>query len=301
MLGLLGILILTFVESQPQNIEELAARYEYIFKTGNRNAASHLWSSYILDRAHELEPEKLELLFRGFCPVSGSPLPDDPHTRFYSQLQSVTGQVTSGITHHCCWPCICDTESAVKTDTYEIQTLQGPRSYTFLVIGDPCAHPAKLEEAFEDPLTGEQVTLKQQAPEVRCDNGKLSGAHFSDHGHVIIGMYFVDDKDKKEAPYSDASDFQEKCQERKAHGYDSGMGAIFQKVAAINPIFPKPAGAVSFLQKWSETQGVHTAAYGFDNVLIFIFAILGVFGIASLALIRQAKSKFTSSSESDIE
>jgi len=23
------------------------------------------------------------------------------------------------------------------------------RSYTFLVIGDPCAHPAKLEEAFE--------------------------------------------------------------------------------------------------------------------------------------------------------
>lgn len=37
----------------------------------------------------------------GFCPVSGSPLPDDPHTRFYSQLQSVTGQVTSGITHHC--------------------------------------------------------------------------------------------------------------------------------------------------------------------------------------------------------
>ena len=39
----------------------------------------------------------------GFCPVSGSPLPDDPHTRFYSQLQSVTGQVTSGITHHCHW------------------------------------------------------------------------------------------------------------------------------------------------------------------------------------------------------
>ena len=33
----------------------------------------------------------------------------------------------------------------------------------------------------------------------------------------------------QEAPYSDASDFQEKCQERKAHGYDSGMGAIFQK------------------------------------------------------------------------
>lgn len=27
-----------------------------------------------------------------------------------------------------------------------------------------------------------------EAPEVRCDNGKLSGAHFSDHGHVIIGM-----------------------------------------------------------------------------------------------------------------
>ncbi len=26
------------------------------------------------------------------------------------------------------------------------------RSYTFLVIGDPCAHPAKLEEAYEANL-----------------------------------------------------------------------------------------------------------------------------------------------------
>lgn len=38
-----------------------------------------------------------------------------------------------------------------------------------------------------------------------------------------------------------------------------------------------------------------------NDRLIFIFAIFGVFGIALLALIRQAKSKFTSSSESDIE
>eukprot|EP00438_Fugacium_kawagutii_P014648 Skav218865 [mRNA] locus=scaffold2417:218140:227055:+ [translate_table: standard] len=126
------------------------ARYEYIFKTGNRNAASHLWSSYILDRARELEPEKLELLFRGFCPVSGSPLPDDPHTRFYSTLPSVSGGSMSGITHHCCWPCICDTQSAVKTDTKRIQTAEGPRLYTFLVIGDPCAKPGKLDEAFEE-------------------------------------------------------------------------------------------------------------------------------------------------------
>lgn len=28
------------------------------------------------------------------------------------------------------------------------------------------------------------------------------------------------------------------------------------QVAAINPIIPKPTGAASFLQKWSETQGV---------------------------------------------
>lgn len=183
-------LILTAVAATevPTSIDELVSHYEQIFKTGNRNAASHLWSSYILDRAAQLEAKTLETLFRGFCPVSGSPLPDQPQTRFYSTLSSVTGEKVSGITHHCCWPCICDTQSAVKTDTKEIQTASGAKSYTFLVIGDPCANSAKLLEGYKDPFTGSQVTLQEQAPEVTCVDNRLSGAHFSSRGHVIIGM-----------------------------------------------------------------------------------------------------------------
>ena len=57
------------------------------------------------------------------------------------------------------------------------------------MIGDPCAQEAKLKEPYADAFSGSQVTLSQQAPEVRCAGGKLVGAHFSDRGHVIIGMW----------------------------------------------------------------------------------------------------------------
>ena len=39
----------------------------------------------------------------------------------------------------------------------------------------------------------------EQAPEVVCVDGKLSGAHFSDHGYVIIGMRHGKDKKVKVA------------------------------------------------------------------------------------------------------
>ena len=35
----------------PAGPRELHQRYSEIFRYGNRNAASHLWTSYILDRA----------------------------------------------------------------------------------------------------------------------------------------------------------------------------------------------------------------------------------------------------------
>eukprot|EP00913_Durusdinium_trenchii_P020999 g19732.t1 len=206
----------------------------------------------------------------------------------------VTGEKVSGITHHCCWPCICDTQSAVKTDTKEIQTASGAKSYTFLVIGDPCANSAKLLEGYKDPFTGSQVTLQEQAPEVTCVDNRLSGAHFSSRGHVIIGMYFVGDAEKEALPFNDASTFKDKCEARKEHGFGSGMGAIFQKVAAINPIV-----SPSFLQKWDAPTG-SVDNQRLELALINIFGVVGAVGAALLIIMlarRQPKLNAGSDSE----
>ena len=52
------------------SVDELFAEYGAIFgPNGNRNAASHLWSTFVLERAWQL-PEAFVLeLFRAFCPV----------------------------------------------------------------------------------------------------------------------------------------------------------------------------------------------------------------------------------------
>jgi hypothetical protein len=50
-----------------QTVQDLWNEYRNIFKFGNRNAASHLWSTFILERSAQMSPEKLELMFSGFC------------------------------------------------------------------------------------------------------------------------------------------------------------------------------------------------------------------------------------------
>ena len=63
--------------SEPWNGEtyrDLRAEYYNIFKHGNRNAASHLWSSFLLQRSQQMTPYRLEHMFTGFCAVSGSPV-----------------------------------------------------------------------------------------------------------------------------------------------------------------------------------------------------------------------------------
>lgn len=222
-----------------QSISDLSSHYEEIFPSGNRNAASHLWSAFILKDSKSYTSEQLEKLFRGFCPISGSPLPDFPHTRFYVNLSDVaTGHEYWGITHHCCWPCICDEQTAVKTDTKTIDTSTGPVEYRFLVIGDPCHDAKKLDSPFIDPFTGQSVTLKEEAPEVRCEGGRLAGAVFSDHGHPILGMFFS--KDDLKLPYTKATAMSGKCSARKEQGFNSGMGAIFLKVAGITSLSKGP-------------------------------------------------------------
>ena len=57
--------------SATATVQDLHREYHNIFRYGNRNAASHLWSSFIFDRSASLSPEKFELMFSGFCAVSG--------------------------------------------------------------------------------------------------------------------------------------------------------------------------------------------------------------------------------------
>lgn len=277
----------------PQSISDLASHYEEIFQSGNRNAASHLWSAFILKDSKSYTSEQLETLFRGFCPISGSPLPDSPHTRFYVNLSDVsTGHESWGITHHCCWPCICDEQTAVKTDTKTIDTSTGPVEYRFLVIGDPCRDAKKLDNPFIDPFTGQTVTLKEEAPEVHCKGGRLAGAVFSDHGHPILGMFFS--KDDLELPYTKATEMAGKCNARKEQGYNSGMGAIFLKVAGITSLSKGPQ--VLGLSALSDTSTDLGLTRGSGMAVLAAVAVAGV-GLVLLTYRLQAKASHPESTD----
>jgi len=215
-------------------IQDLHKEYYNIFKTGNRNAASHLWSSFLLDQSKEMTHKKLTYMFSGFCAVSGSPVEPMERTRFRLTLDKVGGGKQTGYMYYCCWPCLCDTQDFIRVDTKTVTTSDGKaRQYHFAVVGNPCHHPEKLSQPLKDGISGE-ATLKSQAPELQCDdNGKLKGAHVSDHGHIIISMFFDEDESLKSM---DEKVFKDKCSQRAKAGYDSGMGEIFRKVAAISPV-----------------------------------------------------------------
>ena len=69
---------------------------------------SHLWTSYIIDRASVTPAAQLELLFSGFCAVSGSPVYPSDYKRYRLRLKhSVTGVDEVGFMYYCCWPCVC--------------------------------------------------------------------------------------------------------------------------------------------------------------------------------------------------
>merc|ERR1719261_1156768 len=90
-LGRLAAALLLAAAAELQTGRDLASHYSEIFPTGNRNAASHKWTSFVLERAGGLDAGVLQGLFRGFCPVSGSPLPDAPDTRYHVTLPRVSG------------------------------------------------------------------------------------------------------------------------------------------------------------------------------------------------------------------
>ena len=63
------------------SVRDLWNEYGNIFKHGNRNAASHLWSSFLMQRAATMTEAKFTELSGGYCAVSGSPVTPMGQTR----------------------------------------------------------------------------------------------------------------------------------------------------------------------------------------------------------------------------
>ena len=106
--------------------DDLHGAYSQIFATGNRNAASHLWASYILHRSQTLPEDEFVNLFASFCPVSGSPVNPSVSNTYHYALPSIAGGGSAnGFIHHCCAPCVCDTHDLVRSDTKTIELAGG--------------------------------------------------------------------------------------------------------------------------------------------------------------------------------
>jgi len=257
------------------SIRQLHAAYSDIFKTRNRNAASHLWISHVLDRAPAMTRAEVTTALTGFCAVSGSPVTPNDYNRYRLSLELASGTGNVNVfMHYCCWPCVCDVQDFVKVDTLTVQTKNGPEVMHFAVIGDPCEHPEKLDEPFVQPFDGRETSLTRDAPELRCgDDGRLIGASYSDHGHVVIGGVFEAVPDDEHRGTSRAvlsgkggqpgrvtmdgvsglnfqseTEYAGECARREANGHDSGMGEIFRRAAAVTPIKPLPVRRLAALR-----------------------------------------------------
>merc|ERR1712217_984811 len=121
--------------------------------------------------------------------------------------------------------------------------------------------------------------LSDAAPEVKCSNGKLVGAVYSDAGFPIIGMIFTDSTSLG-LGYTESTKYDAQCLERKRAGYNSGMGLIFHLVASIAPIsvVPKTTGLAALLPRISGSDsrmsplpliGLALASLSFALVVVF--------------------------------
>eukprot|EP00931_Biecheleriopsis_adriatica_P051160 TRINITY_DN29648_c0_g2_i1.p1 TRINITY_DN29648_c0_g2~~TRINITY_DN29648_c0_g2_i1.p1 ORF type:complete len:407 (+),score=56.61 TRINITY_DN29648_c0_g2_i1:84-1304(+) len=217
-----------------RSVQDLHKEYSNIFRHGNRNAASHLWSTFLMDRAVFMSKKRFLRLSGGYCAVSGSPVSPSDATRYKLRLDRVDGSgKQAGFMYYCCWPCVCDTQDFIRVDTKTIRTADGSDQYTVAVIGNPCDHESALTTPFVQPFDQRRTTILQAAPEVQCDRGRLVGATMSDNGYVIISLFF---DTAGQNNFQDETDFEFMCEDRKQHGYNSGMGEIFRRVAAIAPV-----------------------------------------------------------------
>ena len=162
-------------QALPTSIQDLHREYSNIFRYGNRNAASHLWSSFIFDRAASLSPELLELMFTGFCAVSGSPTRPGDYTRYRLTLPMAAGGGTgaSGYLYYCCWPCVCDTQDFIRVDTKNVTLAGGEtRRYHFAVVGSPCDDTSALKVPFVQPFDKRSTTLERDVAMGYASGGK---------------------------------------------------------------------------------------------------------------------------------
>lgn len=234
----------------PHTIDQLAFLYPYVFPSGNRNAASHRWATLILKCASELSHDEMAYLFKGFCPVSGSPTGGaDTQRHTYPQSgwgalrhMAADGTAAGGALSHCCEPCVCDAKDFLHVDTKRIVDVNGTEvAHNFVVIGSPCGSVPTLSSghpnvSFSDPFHGgETASLAEQAPDVVCEGDKLQGATYSERGGVIVGM--LHEATGSAPPIDGLEGF---CEVREQTGYASGMGLIFRLVAGLNPLSPLP-------------------------------------------------------------
>merc|ERR1712178_285460 len=107
-----------------------------------------------------------------------------------------------------------------------------------------------LQRPFVQPLDGRSTTIARDAAEVRCGvDGTLEGATLSDHGYVIISMFFdgkIVEVGENEilhrsqaqpnpgrvsmldgVQFQSESEYKDMCTDRASNGYNSGMGEIF--------------------------------------------------------------------------
>jgi len=258
-------------KSVVKTVLQLHSQYPLIFRTGNRNAASHLWFSFINDRSLDVSRTEFLTLASGYCAVSGSPVSPNPKQLFSMSLPFVQGgNQINGFMYFCCWPCGCDTKAHIKLDTKSITTNDGSHSYYVAVIGDPCKNPA-----FSAP---------PEAPELKCEAGKLKGATFSDHGHVILGLFFMA-KEKYGVAAStavvtpsatqlviqnkhdvDGPHMTQICKQRADGGHQSGMGAIFINVAKMTPVSVAAAQDTKSIQTFTMSD-ISISSYNADTKL----------------------------------
>ena len=258
--------------SDHATVQDLHREYNNIFLHGNRNAASHRWATFLLDRSHQMSEATITMFFTAFCAVSGSPVRPSDYNRYRLTLPKLGGGHSTGYMHYCCWPCVCDTQDFIRIDTKNITLATGrQQTFQFAVIGNPCDDPAQLQIPFMQPFDRRQTSIADSAREVRClEDGTLEGATLSDHGYVIINMFFdsqdadqegdgvapgamedidhptpgrmssvanVDKSGRRE--FQDEREYKLQCEDRAKNGYNSGMGEIFRKVCAVSPINPE--------------------------------------------------------------